>query len=224
MNAFERLDHLLCQVPDIEQAFDLLHRKLGFPVAWPIGTYWPNGKQCGIALGGINLELIQSFESPVKEASIRCIAFEPTADIHQVLDREKIPYNVFIKKESTPELLEMRGLPAAGGEQVLCTNTMIDESRIAFSFFACEYAPRVKKLLAPESFEIPGGNSVEEILIGHREPQGLKEDLQRLGVHSGVRLTAHKHSSEEVTAIVMKNGPLDLGNFPSRFKFIASAR
>ena len=115
MNAFLRLDHLLCDVADIDKAFDLFHTQLGFPVAWPIGRFWPHGRTCGLALGGVNLELIQSDEEPVAEAAIRGIAFEPTDRIQEVFDHEGVPFTTFEKWESNPELLRLRKLPSSSG-------------------------------------------------------------------------------------------------------------
>ena len=178
--AFQRLDHLLCNVPDIEEAFDLFHNRLGFPIAWPIGRFWPNGRTCGIALGGVNLEFIQRDAEPTKEAVIRRIAFQPTGHVQEALRHEHIPFTVFEKRESEPELLRLRGMPVDQGEQLLCTNTLPDEDKLEFPFFACDYALIPKAALSPNAFEIPDGNSVKEIVIGHPQPAAVKSQLDRL--------------------------------------------
>jgi len=220
MAAFQRLDHLLCDVPDIDEAFDLFHNRLGFPVAWPIGRFWPHGRTCGIALGGANLEFIQNDNEPTREAVIRRIAFQPTAELHDVLRREHIPFTVFEKRESDPELLLLRALPADQGEQLLCTNTLPDEDKLEFPLFACEYAPIPKAALAPTAFEIPGDNALLEIVIGHQEPAAVKSQLERLGIAAGVQIVAERFPVRIVTQLVMKNGAINLGAWPASFKFV----
>ena len=220
MAAFKRLDHLLCDVPDIEQALALFVDELGFPVAWPIGRYWPDARQCGIALGGINLELIQADEIPVQEATIRAIAYKPSSELHKILNVKKIPFTVFEKRESNPELLKLRGLPFDQGEQPLCTNTIIEESAQEFRFFACDYAPILKAALAPSSFVIPNDNRVEEVVIGLPFPESPTDELEDLGIKGGARITFRKHPVKEVTALVMKNGPIEMAGWPARFRFI----
>lgn len=224
MNAFERLDHLLCDVPDIDAAYEFLNGKLGFPVAWPIGRFWPGKRTCGLALGGINLELVQSDQDPVTTATIRSIAFEPTDRIEEIFDHEGIPFKTFEKWESNVELLRLRSMPSQQGAQLLCTNTLPADFAIEFPFFACQYAVMVKKKLAPNAFVTPNGNQVEEVLIGHPDPSRLSEQLRRLGRREGIRLSIHKHPEKEVTAIMMKNGPIDLADWPARFRFIESVR
>ena len=224
MKAFLRLDHLLCDVPDIDAAFDLFHRSLGFPVAWPIGPYWPGGRMCGIALGGINLELIQLDAEPVTEATIRSMAFEPTADIKEILSREGIPFHTFDKVESNDELLRLRALPTGQGPQLLCTNTIPDESTLEFPFFACKYAPAIHDKLTIEKVTRQGRGPfedwVEEVVIGHPQPHALENQLTRLGIERGVRLRSEGHPTKEVIAIKMHSGPINLASFPARFRFV----
>ena len=234
MNAFRRLDHLLCDVPDIDASFKLFHDRLGFPVAWPIGAYWPGGRMCGIALGGINLELIQLDTEPVAEARIRSIAFEPTAEIGETLTTEGIPYETFEKVESNDELLRLRGLPAGQGPQLLCVNTIPQESALEFPLFACKYALAIRDKLSVERItrqpeEPPVGSTlgrgpfedwVEEVVIGHPNPRLLEDQLTRLGLEQGVPLRFEEHPAKEVTKIKMRSGSFDIGSFPARFLFL----
>jgi hypothetical protein len=220
MKTFQRLDHLLCDVPDIDAAFDLFHNRLGFPVAWPIGRYWPQGKTCGLALGGVNLEFIQTDGNPVTTARIQTIAFEPTDRIQEMFDREGIPFKRLEKWESDDSLLRMRGLPTGQGAQLLCTNYDPGEYAIEFSFFACKYSITARRKLLPQALPVPSHNAVEQVVLGHPDPSRLTEQFRRLGIEEGVRLSVVTHAVKEVVAIVMKNGPLDLGDWPARFRFV----
>jgi len=221
MKAFARLDHLLCDVPDIEEAFTLFHDQLGFPVAWPIGRYWPQGRTCGIALGGANLEFIQNDSDPISEAVIRCVAFEPTSFVREAFEREGIPYEVFEKKEADPALLRLRGMRADDGEQLLCINFLpLDRAALPFPFFACDYEPGVKARLSFPAAIMPDGNELQEVVIGVPDPAAMTSQLERLGIDGGVSITAQKHDTPEVTKLVMKYGPLDLGGWAARFRFI----
>lgn len=215
--AFHRLDHLICQVPDIESAFRLFTEDLGFPVAWPIGRFWPQGRTAGIALGGANLELLQEDETPTRQAYIRVLAFEPTAEILPILRSERIGYKVFRKKESNPELLALRNLPTDQGEQELCTNTLPDEAKLEFRMFACDYAPIPKSQLSPSAFQVQ--NVLQEVVLGHSNPDRLESQLKRLGIESGVKLSVVKHPTKEVVALRMRSPVGPHAGFPARFRF-----
>jgi hypothetical protein len=220
MHAFRRLDHLLCDVPDIDAAFDLFTKQLGFPVAWPIGRYWPHGRTCGVGLGGINLEFIQPDSGAPSKATIRGIAFEPTDRIQEIFDREGIPYATSEKWESNDELLALRSMPTGQGAQLLCTNTMPAEYAIEFPFFACKYSVVVTRKLQPLTRALADGNMVEQVFLGHPDPSALKQQIGRFGIQEGVRLAVIQHSTKEVVAISMRTGPVDLGGWPAGFEFI----
>lgn len=224
MNAFRRLDHLLCEVPHIEATFELLHDKLGFPVAWPIGRYWPDSTTCGLALGGANLELIQPDKNRPRQAHIHTLAFEPGKDITKVLRQAHIGYTKFNKFEDDPEILKLRSLPVEAGRQRLCTNTLPFPSKLEFPLFACQYSPALRAILDPYAFKIPGDNALEEVVLGHPDPARLKKQLDLLGIKEGVRITTQKNRTIEVVALIMKNGPIDLPSFPARFKFLGRTR
>lgn len=219
MPAFKRLDHLLCDVPDIEGAFRLFTEELRFPVAWPIGRYWPQGRTCGVALGGANLEFIQPDESPPLEARIETLAFEPTRELHSTLDAHGTPYEVFEKRESDAKLLRLRSLPDDQGEQLLCVNTSPSEP-MEFDLFACRYTPLLQEKLSPKNLRPSDGNELQEVVLGHPFPDALERQLAKLGVEGGVRIRVQVHPVKEVVALRMKNGPLELPGFPSRFRFL----
>jgi hypothetical protein len=220
MKAFRRLDHLLCEVPNIGETFGLLHYKLGFPVAWPVGRYWPDRTTCGIALSGANLELIQPDKNRPRQASIHTLAFEPGKDMVKVLREAHIGFTKFNKFEDDPEILKLRSLPVEAGSQRLCTNTLPFPSKLEFPLFACQYSPILRGVLAPASFKLPGDNALEEVVLGHPDPARLKKQLDVLGIKEGVRISVQKNRTIEVVALIMKNGPIDLPSFPARFKFL----
>lgn len=220
MKAFKRLDHLLCDVPDIEAAFQLFTQDLGFPVAWPIGRFWPEGRTSGIALGGANLELIQLDDSPLSEARIQRIAFQPTRQVGKVLHSLRIAFTVYDKLESNPELLALRGMPTNQGRQRLCTNTIPEVAQTHFLFFACNYSAAVRARLSPEALRPTNGNELLEVRLGHPQPKLLQDQLGALGIESGVPITVVEHAENEVVALRMKHGPLPLPSFPSRFRFV----
>ena len=104
-----RLDHVIYSVPDIEAA----HRKLTarFPEAWSVGRFWPDSLTSGVALGGINLELIQFDLIQGSTAKGTTLVFQPTTFEEAVaaFARAGIPALVMNKHEKDPELLRLRG-------------------------------------------------------------------------------------------------------------------
>ena len=177
-----------------------------------------HGRTCGLALGGVNLELIQNDSGTATEANIRRVAFEPTDRVQEVFDREGIPYKTFEKWESDDSLLRLRGMPAGQGAQLLCTNFLPGDYAIEFPFFGCRYSVFVRRKLIPAALPLADGNAVLEVVLGHPDPGRLSEQLGRLGIQEGVKLSVVKHPEKEVVRIVMKNGAIDLGDLPTRFR------
>src|SRR5690349_7194669 len=104
--ALARLDHVIYSVPDIEAAHGKLTER--FPEAWPIGRFWPNGITCGVALGGLNLELIQMDEDAPTEPIGLTLVFEPTSIDEAVAALERCDVrsgDVFEKFEIDSSLL-----------------------------------------------------------------------------------------------------------------------
>lgn len=113
-----RLDHLVLQVPEIESAHARL-LGLGFDEAWPIGRTWSYGPTSGIALGGINLELLQPDEDPPESPVVAELVFTP--DPRTPLET----YGRVVEKiEPDPEKLAARGFPSSmrSRPQRICTN------------------------------------------------------------------------------------------------------
>ncbi len=171
-----RLDHVICECPDIERAFDGLVG-LGFPVAWPIGRFWPQGRTAGIALGGLNLELLQQDEGAPAIATIRTLVFEPVNLEMAVSKFESlsVPMRIAEKWESDPALLRLRGFSGQESQQpqLICRNAYPIGVQ-PFDFFLCEYSPGLKTRLAPKSQE------VSQILLATPKPQVDFEALNRL--------------------------------------------
>ncbi len=225
--ALRRLDHVICEVPDIHEALDYFHERLGFPVAWPIGRYWTWGLTCGVSLGGMNLEFLQPDERRFQKATIRRLAFEPTTleAARAGFERLSIPYEVQEKIETDPALLRLRGWDeeAARRPERLCTNLFPDRSRIAWDYFVCEYAPFQRDRLAPAAFETPGRNRVVEVCCGTPKTWEAAQEITKLGLEdrkTSPEVTFVPHHEDEVVEIRMANGPLDLRGFESDFRFV----
>lgn len=217
-----RLDHVICEVPDIERALDRLHQGLGFPVAWPIGRYWNWGLTCGVALGGINLELLQPDGPARPGARIRRLVFEPTLleEARIGFDRIGIPYKIQEKVERDSELLRLRGYSESEVEigQRICTNLFPDRRRIAWDYFICEYAPTLARRLAPNAFRPPV--RVTGIVCGAtRGGRIVVEELSALGLEGGVDLSFRDWETDEVLEIRTTAGPLDLTDLEPTFRF-----
>ncbi len=219
-----RLDHLICEVSDIEEAMELFVNRLGFPVAWPIGPFWPNALTSGVALGGFNLEFVQSLSEPVTEARIKTLVFEPMdlALAHSRYEQMGFGMELREKWEPDPELLKLRGFSKTDDPQLICRN-LIPTDNCAIDFFLCDYSLELKKRLSPMSFDIPpiakiglaGPNYPQEVVfMNTRFPLSIKRGLPEIG-H-----TEEKSDFAEVVKIWSDRGPLDFGDWPARFKFV----
>lgn len=157
MSPAARIDHIILSVPDIERAHHKLldHR---FAEAWPIGEYWPSGRTSGIALGGLNLELMQP-EASSELPRLRTIVYQPTS-----IAAAKAAYGeqavVFEKVEGDPDKLAKRGFPEEmrNSPQRICTNISPGELALGqTSSFFCKYAPFLAEQLGPCAFPQPFG-------------------------------------------------------------------
>lgn len=221
-----RLDHLICEVPDIDEALDVW-LGLGFPLAWPVGRFWPSGRTAGVALGGINLEFVQPDESAPSCATIRTLAFEPIdLDLAAAaLAGQGISVEVFDKWESDPALLRLRGFDAAESQspQLICRNAYPTEEP-AFPFFFCAYSPPLAKRLAPFSF--PDLHPVTHVMVATPNPAAdwrRIDDLFGLPKAArGTEIVLSEAPSEyaEVVEIRSDRGPLDFGKWPARFRLV----
>jgi hypothetical protein len=189
------LDHLIAVVPDLRAT----HRRLidaGFDEAWPAGPFWPSATTSGIALGGANLELVQTDEG-VPSAKIETIVLAPATleEGEAVLNDLGLMYEEREKIEPDPSLLALRGFPPelASSPQRICTNQLpVDPP---YPFFHCCYAPFLKERLAPERFDQPRGpivalhltspdpEAVRRLFAGHLGPIELDVEF---GSVSGV--------------------------------------
>ena len=220
-----RLDHLICEVPDIDEAVDVF-LGLGFPLAWPIGRFWPDGYTAGVALGGINLEFVQPDEDAPGIAQIRTLAFEPV-DLQIAADKLislGCEVQIAEKWEDNPELLRLRGFSEEESKvpQLICTNA-IPFGESPFDFFLCEYSPGLHARLSQHAF--PPMLVVDRIILGSPTPWedwrptgayfGLP--MRKRGVEIGIR--EEPNPFREVVEIVSDRGPLDLGDWQARFRF-----
>ncbi|MGH2638871.1 MAG: hypothetical protein ACRDF4_06270, partial [Rhabdochlamydiaceae bacterium] len=113
MKVLRRIDHILCETPDIRSDYASCMEK-GLEEAWPIGPFWPNALTCGIRLGPLNLEFVQNLLAPVRKRKLTKIAFEPTdlALTSLTMNREGVYHRFQEKVESDPKLLGLRGWSA----------------------------------------------------------------------------------------------------------------
>jgi hypothetical protein len=149
--AIKRLDHLICQVPDIERYHGYLCHELGFPQAWAIGRFWPNGLTCGIGIGGINLELIQPDSGAPSVPICDTFVFEPTnlELAIEALTAQDVRAETVEKLESDSRLLALRGFAGTQLEspQLICRN-VFPAPEFPFPMFFCEYSPHLKRVMA----------------------------------------------------------------------------
>jgi len=212
--ALRRIDHLICEVPDIAYAFRHFTEALGFPAAWPIGRFWPTGLTAGVGLGGINLEFIQLDQDAPAVARISTIVFEPTSIEAAIvgLEAEGFDARLFEKWESDTELLALRGYPPEmrHSPQLICRNVLVD-GQMPIPFFLCDYSEFQRLRLALGS---PHGQ-VRAIHI-----QANADLFRRLGYSGDIEITGEdKEKPPLVTEIRLETGSLDLKGFPAEFRF-----
>ena len=220
-----RLDHLICEVPDIDRAIALF-TSFGFPVAWPKGRFWPQGLTAGIALGGLNLEFIQLDAGAPDEPAIRTLVFEPVnldSAVHQ-LQKLGFPLRVADKWESNPELLKLRGFHERDCQtpQLICQNAF-PESKSSFDFFICAYSEFLKMHLVPSAF--PNSPKVHSITLGTpklSEDWAFANTIWGLPSHPSdvtIQFAESLQHPNEVVEIATSLGSLDLSHWTSRFRF-----
>jgi len=218
--AIRRIDHLICEVPDIHEALRHFTDVLGFPEAWPVGRFWPSGRTCGVALGGLNLEFIQLDENPIDIARITTIVFEPTSleAAQRQLAKQGIQSKLFEKIEPDPALLALRGFPPEQTQtpQLICRNLLI-EGASPFPFFFCDYVPFLRERLDIAS---PHGKVIRLSIQMEERPGGIRL-FSHLGYLGDVEIYAEEEAAEPTmaTEIRLDTGPLDLQGFPAAFRF-----
>jgi hypothetical protein len=217
-----RLDHLICEVPDIHRAMRLFVDELGFPQAWPIGRFWPQALTSGVALGGINLEFLQPDGGGPQEATIRTLVFEPT-DLSltaSYYDQLGFPMGIREKWEGDPELLRLRGYSNEEAEspRLICKN-LVPTRDPAVGFFLCDYSPEMRARLHPHAF--PNPKSVTAVVLdmpeGGRRQQELSDLWPLAAAHEGPEISLADAQEPEILEIRTSRGPLDLGGWATRF-------
>lgn len=206
-----RLDHIIYSVPDIESA----HRELTarFPEAWPIGRFWPDGRTSGVAIGGINLELIQVDENAPAIPIATTLAFEPASSEDALFSFRRIGLacHEFDKMESDSALLMLRGFSSedAASAQLICTNVLLDDPSAApCDFFACSYSPFLKQWLAPGNPRLYTASHISRILYGTPEPEAAALLLSRLGYRGDIEIKFQVNDKRAILGIETDRGPL----------------
>lgn len=203
----KRIDHLICEVPDIVSTFEVLTRRWGFPEAWPIGRFWPEGRTCGVALGGANLELMQPDSGAPTTPRLSAIAFEPVdlSASSNAFVRSGIAADVREKWEADPALLQLRGLPAGAGPQLICTNLV--PSSPSAPFFVCAYAPLLKARLSPARLGGPPAARLSSVLLRGPDASQWRQAIGVLAEGPELRI---EESDDLDIELKMSSGPLDL--------------
>ncbi|MBN9501859.1 MAG: hypothetical protein BGO01_09730 [Armatimonadetes bacterium 55-13] len=219
----KRIDHLICQVADIHAAHEYL-KSLGFPESWPIGPFWPHALTSGIAIGGVNLELMQPEEGAPERATIDMIVFEPydtERNFHE-LQSAGFECHIFDKIEPDPELLALRGFDAAKAElpQRICRNILFDKAT-AIPMFFCEYVPFLRQRLGPQNPALgsPYGEVVA-LSLQTPDPELAWREWDLMGVPDAISLSIQKGPSRRITEIQVEAGPVPWSGFSKTFDFV----
>lgn len=137
--------------------------ELGYPLAWPIGRFWPQGRTSGVALGGLNLEFLQPDVDAPARPVVRTLVFEPTSLDDAVLHFESVGLRMELREkwESNPELLRLRGYSEEESlsRQLICRN-LVPLDPVPVDFFLCEYSPFLRERLA-----FPEFTPVHEVVV-----------------------------------------------------------
>lgn len=215
-----RLDHLICRVPDIEKFHRHFVDVLGFPEAWPVGRFWPEGRTSGVALGGINLEFIQADSGAPKQAITDTLVFEPTSleAAEQGFENLGVQTRRFDKLEPDPDLLALRGFTGVQLEtpQVICRNLLL-ESEFPVPMFLCEYTPFLRNRLT----DIPSPHGkILSLTMQLSKPGKIWRigDVGYLGKLELLQTEAH-YGEPKVIEIKLDSGPLDLKGIDPGFRF-----
>lgn len=222
-----RIDHLICEVADIEEAMRLFTKDLGFPVAWPIGRFWPQGMTSGVALGGINLEFIQPDHGAPSEARITTVVFEPVSLENAIARFQELgfPMELREKWEANPDLLRLRGFDERECQQpqLICRN-LIPTSATPLDFFLCDYSPPMKARLSAEAFpEVPPVTAIVASLPNPGEDSLMLDRLCGVPRHNrGCDILVRDEPSDEAAVVAIRSvrGPLNLRDWPASFRFI----
>ena len=221
--ALKRLDHLICRVPDIEFYHRRL-REIGFPEAWPVGRFWPEGRTSGIGLGGLNLELIQPDEGAPSQPICDTLVFEPVSleAGEQAFARLGYRTERYEKWESDPELLKMRGFSEEGSqtEQLICKNLYPDPT-FPVPLFMCEYSNGLARRLGREQVGDSPAGPVLAIEVQMEKP-GQLWVLAELGYLGSVELIQREEVTGpfQIAGIKLERGPLDTRGVRLGFVFI----
>jgi len=196
--------------------------KLGFPLAWPVGRFWPQGRTSGVAIGGLNLEFLQPDEGAPEVATITTLVFEPfdLSSAQRWFGTLGVPLELREKWEPDPQLLRLRGFDEEQSRtpQLICQNLM-PQGPVPIPFFLCAYTPFLRERLSPNAF--PGLPRIQEIVLALPDPAESDKVLHLLSTRAGEpRLTVDSGpcSTPMVKSLILDRGPIDLEGWPSTFQ------
>jgi hypothetical protein len=209
--ALARVDHLIFSVSDIDSAHSSLTET--FPEAWPVGRFWPEGRTSGVALGGLNLELIQLDDSALESPVGQTLVFEPTTlqEAAHAMESAGVASWVFEKIEPNRELLLLRGFSeeAASVPQPICRNILPSKpDSLPFEFFVCDYSPFLKRWLSPNHPRLKTASKVTTIIYGTPAPDEARQLLLDLGYSGDIEISFEPYDERRVLDIVTSSGSL----------------
>jgi len=206
-----RLDHIIYSVPNIEKSHRALLKR--YPEAWPIGRFWPDGLTSGLAIGGVNLELIHFDVDPPGSAVGTALAFQPSSFEDAVADFARAGLSAIVvnKTESDPEKLRLRGFSERESQtpQWICRNLVPERPEdLPFDFFICEYAPFLKRHLSPENPRLETADQIIGIKVGTTDPEAARALLTELRYLGEIRIRFTGHDDRRIVEVMTSAGPL----------------
>ena len=206
-----RLDHVIYSVRSIAASHRALVRT--YPEAWPIGRFWPDGLTSGVAIGGMNLELIQFDSNPPENSVGTTLVFQPTSfeDALAAFARAAIPAVVINKQEDDPEKLRRRGFTESecSIRQWICRNLLPERpEELPFDFFVCEYSPFLRRHLSPDNPRLNLKDRVTEIRVATPDPAAARNVLEALDYRGNVPIRFVGHDDRRILEVITTSGPV----------------
>ena len=175
----EQVDHLMVQVPEPEQLYQLFSADLGLPIAWPMVDYGPF-KSGGVSFGNVNLEVLKSSQEMRSQGlipdgnGIIGIAFQPSEPLEStvnVLDAGKVPRGPILPFSVVQN----------GTSMTLWKNLELSDMMPGSLIFYCEYTfrdqsgfrQRMEQMLATANGGVLGVTGLKEITIEYADPSFL---------------------------------------------------
>lgn len=175
-----QVDHLMVQVPDPGQVYQVFSKDLGLPVAWPMVDYGPFSTG-GVSFGNVNMELLNSStemrqQGLVPEGNgIVGVAFQPLEPLEstvQVLDAQNVPHGAIVPFTTVQN----------GTKSTLWNNLELSKVMPGSMIFYCEYTfnqtafrQRMEHSLATANGGALGIRGMKMITVEYADPRVLQQ-------------------------------------------------